>query len=52
MFNSSTPGIESLPHSIVIVIDGSIEEVISEEDGMFYKELVDHSLIKGNQSII
>ena len=47
IFNSSLPGIESLPHSIVIVLDGSIEDLISEEDGTFYKELVDISIIKG-----
>jgi hypothetical protein len=33
------------------VIDGSIEEVINEEDGQFYRELVDHSIIKGYSSV-
>ena len=47
IFYSSVIGIDSIPHSIAIVIDGSIDDVISEEDGIFYRELVDISILKG-----
>jgi len=51
IFNSTNKGIDSLPHAICIVIDGSIDELISEEDGKFYKELVDMSILRGYSSV-
>jgi len=51
IFYSKQPGIESVPHSIVIVVDGSIDDVINEEDGKFYKELVDISIVKGYSAV-
>jgi len=51
IFNSKKPGIDSLPHSIIFVVDGSIEDVINKEDEKFYRELVNISLSRGYPSI-
>lgn len=40
IFKATEPGIESLPHSIVFVFDGSKDEAIEKEDECFYKELI------------
>ena len=51
IFNAEEPGIDSIPHAIVFVFDGSNDEVIQKEDETFYKELVNISKRKGYESI-
>ena len=43
--------IKSLPHSIVLIFDGSNDEIIQNKDIKFYKELVDISKDKGYKDI-
>ena len=45
IFNAKQPGINSVPHSVIFVFDGSSDEVILEEDRRFYKDLVNFSKI-------
>ncbi len=40
-----------MPHSVIIVLDGSIDDIIGKEDGEFYRELLQISLSKGNEEI-
>lgn len=47
IFNATEPGIDSLPHMIVLVFDGSLDEVIDSEDEQFYKDLIELSYKKG-----
>ena len=47
IFFADEVGIESIPHSIVFVFDGSTDEVINKEDEVFYKDLVNISKKKG-----
>lgn len=51
IFKSDKGGIESIPHSIVLVFDGSCDRVISEEDSLFFKEIVAISKRKGYEDI-
>ena len=51
IFNAKEPGINSVPHAVVFVFDGSIDNVIQEEDIFFYKDLVNFSKNKGYQDI-
>ena len=51
IFNAEKPGINSIPHAIVFVFDGSNDEVIQKEDETFYKELVNISKRKGYENI-
>ena len=51
IFFAEEVGIESIPHSIVFVFDGSTDEVINKEDEMFYKDLVNISKKKGYESV-
>ena len=51
IFNAEEPGIDSIPHAIVFVFDGSNDEVIQKEDENFYKELVNISKRKGYENI-
>ena len=51
IFNAEEPGIDSIPHAIVFVFDGSNDEVIQKEDETFYKELVNISKRKGYENI-
>ena len=51
IFNAEEPGIDSIPHAIVFVFDGSSDDVIQKEDETFYKELVNISKRKGYESI-
>ncbi len=51
IFNAEKPGINSIPHAIVFVFDGSNDEVIQKEDENFYKELVNISKRKGYENI-
>jgi len=48
IFNAKEVGLDSIPHNIVLVFDGSSDEVIDQNDETFYKELVDISYRKGN----
>ena len=43
--------IKSLPHSIVLIFDGSNEEIIQNKDIKFYKDLVNISKDKGYKDI-
>ena len=43
--------IKSLPHSIVLIFDGSNDEIIPNKDIKFYKDLVDISKDKGYKDI-
>jgi len=47
IFYSNNQGISAVPHCIVMVFDGSTENVIEEEDEAFYRDLVDISYQKG-----
>ncbi|MCQ2815739.1 MAG: GTPase domain-containing protein [archaeon] len=51
ILNSEESGIESIPHCIVLVFDGSKDEVIEREDEPFYSELVTISRRKGYTNI-
>ena len=51
IFDAEEPGINSIPHAVVFVFDGSIDNVIQEEDVLFYKDLVNFSKNKGYQDI-
>ena len=51
IFDANEPGINSVPHAVVFVFDGSTDEVIQEEDTNFYKDLVNFSINKGYQDI-
>lgn len=51
IFDADEPGINSVPHAVVFVFDGSIDNVIQEEDINFYKDLVNFSKNKGYQDI-
>ena len=51
IFFADEVGIESIPHSIVFVFDGSTDEVINKEDEMFYKDLVNISKKKGYETV-
>ncbi len=51
IFDADEPGINSVPHAVVFVFDGSIDNVIQEEDVLFYKDLVNFSKNKGYQDI-
>ena len=48
IFNAQEPGLDSIPHIIVLVFDGSTDEVIDAEDENFYKDLIEISYRKGN----
>lgn len=47
IFKAEETGIDSVPHVVVFVFDGSNDEVISKEDQFFYKNLVNISKNKG-----
>jgi GTPase SAR1 family protein len=47
IFNAQEPGLDSLPHIILLVFNGSEDEVIDTEDEKFYKDLIDMSYKKG-----
>ncbi len=51
IFDSKESGINSVPHAIVFVFDGSSDEIIQSEDAKFYKDLVNFSKNKGYQEI-
>ena len=51
IFNAEEKGINSIPHAVVFVFDGSSDEVIQKEDERFYKDLVNFSKNKGYQEI-
>ena len=51
IFDAKKPGINSIPHAVVFVFDGSTDEVIPQEDIYFYKDLVNFSKNKGYQDI-
>jgi len=51
IFFAKEPGIDSMPHNIVLVFDGSIDDIIDSNDEKFYKDLVDISLKKGYNSV-
>ena len=51
IFNAEEVGIDSIPHCIVFVFDGSSDEVIQKEDENFYKELINISKRKGYENI-
>ena len=51
IFDAKEPGINSVPHAVVFVFDGSTDNVIQEEDVHFYKDLVNFSKNKGYQDI-
>jgi predicted AAA+ superfamily ATPase len=47
IFLSKQGGLDAIPHNIVFVFDGSIDDIISEDDEKFYRELVKQSEKKG-----
>lgn len=47
IFNSKQPGIDSLPHCVVIVFDGSIDDIIDQNDEKFYRDLVNIAYNRG-----
>ena len=51
IFDAKEPGINSVPHAVVFVFDGSTDNVIQEEDVHFYQDLVNFSKNKGYQEI-
>ena len=51
IFNAEEIGIDSFPHSIIFVFDGSSDEIIQKEDENFYKELIEISKKKGYENI-
>ena len=51
IFNAEEKGINSIPHVVIFVFDGSSDEVIQKEDERFYKDLVNFSKNKGYQEI-
>ena len=51
IFRAEEAGIESIPHEVVFVFDGSTDEVIQKEDEAFYKKLVNISRKKGYDKI-
>jgi len=51
IFNSNSPGLKSMPHSVVFVFDGSIDKILQEDDEKFYKEIVDLTYKKGYQGV-
>ena len=51
IFDSKEIGINSVPHAVVFIFDGSSDEVIQSEDAKFYKDLVDFSKNKGYKEI-
>jgi energy-coupling factor transporter ATP-binding protein EcfA2 len=52
VFLAKQGGLEAIPHNIVFVFDGSIDEIISEDDEKFYRELVKTSENKGKLNLI
>ncbi len=48
IFNAKEPGLDSLPHNVVLVFDGSIDDIIDQDDEAFYRDLVKISINKGN----
>jgi predicted AAA+ superfamily ATPase len=48
IFLSKQGGLDAIPHNIVLVFDGSIDDIISDDDVKFYRELVRLSEKKGN----
>ena len=40
ILNPEEPGINSIPHSVVFIFDGSSDEVVQGEDIKFYKDLI------------
>ena len=51
IFKAEKPGINSVPHSVVFVFDGSTDEIIQKEDEFFYKQLVNISKNRGYANI-
>lgn len=51
IFMANEAGIESMPHGIVFVFDGSSDEVIDPDDETFYKDLINISKRKGYNNI-
>jgi GTPase SAR1 family protein len=51
IFYAEKVGIESIPHSIILVFDGSKDEIIDKDDLDFYRDLINHSEKKGYNSI-
>ena len=51
IFDSKEIGINSIPHAVVFIFDGSSDEIIQSEDSKFYKDLVNFSKNKGYQEI-
>jgi predicted AAA+ superfamily ATPase len=51
IFYAEKVGIESIPHSIILVFDGSKDEIIDKDDLEFYRDLINHSEKKGYNSI-
>jgi predicted AAA+ superfamily ATPase len=50
IFLSKQGGLDAIPHNIVFVFDGSIDDIISEDDEKFYRELVKISEKKGKMN--
>lgn len=51
IFDAKDSTLDSIPHNIVLVFDGSIDEIIDPNDEKFYKELVEISNQKGYNSV-
>ena len=51
IFDSKEIGINSVPHTVVFIFDGSSDEPIQSEDAKFYRDLVNFSKNKGYTDI-
>ena len=51
IFDSKEIGINSVPHAVVFIFDGSSDEPIQSEDAKFYRDLVNFSKNKGYTDI-
>jgi GTPase SAR1 family protein len=40
ILNNEEPSISNIPHSIVFIFDGSSDEIVQQEDELFYKDLI------------
>lgn len=49
IFYAKEVGLDSIPHNIVFVFDGSSDDVIDTNDEKFYKDLVEFSYRRGNK---
>lgn len=51
IFSKEPPSINALPHSVILVFDGSSEDIINPDEVEFYRDLVSMCLAKGYADI-